>query len=378
MLVRRSSNMFKFSKTLFSISSNQAFLLVISITFLLINHTASTSDIRSESETQIPSSHRSTIQIKKVAGLITGNDTRKRTGRLFNHKLSQQLIDNGSFNSLPTSSSISRDDIQQKYLSSTPTEHANDGSSFASFGDIPSISSTARQFTPSSSDYLTQPSYHTSHTSNSQANSPYHPYHPHYNPPETQKPPGYPTNAGYLPDHRQSVGQYDSRVYLNEPPYSPWTAGSTSSGLMSSASHALSHWTGSFGIAEIICSLVVLAIGAIILAAPFFLIYLVLMGNFSGSGQISLANPTQATTPTGSTTVNANGRRKRSIQDLNSTIVNSMAKGLKIAGLNQGTLLSAIKHLDPTVNPQQLNDILKRLTNSFESLSNLKKRLDSN
>lgn len=298
---------------------------------------------------------------KKVANLV--NDTRRRTGRLFNHQIGQQVVDAPSGNygasfASSSSSSLSRDDTQQKYFGS---EHANDASSFASFGEIPSISTVARQLNPPS-DYISQPSYHTNYASTSQASNPYHSYHQSSG--EASKPLGYPSNSAYGPEHRQ----YD-RLYLNEAYGLPTSA---SSGLISSASHALSHWTGGFGIAEIVCTLIALAIGAIILGAPFFLIYLFLMGNFSGSGTISLANPTQSTSPTGTTTVNANGRRKRSIEEFQSAVIKHLAKNVKTNNLDSDSILRTIENLNPAFDSYKLTEIYNRLIGSIEKFTNAK------
>lgn len=58
-----------------------------------------------------------------------------------------------------------------------------------------------------------------------------------------------------------------------------------------SATHDLSHSTSKFPISEIVCTVVALAIVALIVGAPIFLIYLVIMGTFNGSsGSLSLIN----------------------------------------------------------------------------------------
>lgn len=330
-----------------------------------------------ETDTTISNQEARFHWLAQVSPTSAVNDTRPRTGRLFNnHRISQQPIDGGLALHAPasTSSSLAKSDepiAQQKsYLNSGSTEHANEASNFASFGEmhphLHSIPMVARQLNPPT-DYLSQSSYHSSFTSPSQSTSAdYNPYYHSSQAESTPKLSGYPTNgAGYSSDHRQSpIGHYEAYGWTPD-------AAGQSAGLMSSASHALSHWTGGFGISEILCTVVALAIGAIILGAPFFLIYLVLMGNFSGSGTISLANPTQTASPGASTTVNANGRRKRSIDDFRQTIIKNLAKDHKNSVHN---LLARINfdQLSPLVDAHLLMDTYKRLVRSIEKFSKLR------
>lgn len=133
---------------------------------------------------------------------------------------------------------------------------------------------------------------------------------------------------------------------------------------MSSASHALSHWTNGFSIGEIICGLVALTIGAVILGAPFFLIYLALMGNFSGSGTLSLTNPTSASGATGGAT-QANGRRKRLavFETMNMDEQASMHPDLAAVGD------ALVKQLSPLVDLGQVSKTFKHLIRSIEKYS---------
>lgn len=210
----------------------------------------------------------------------------------------------------------------------------NEASAYSSFGETSPTSSNslsgslvsasaARQLS-ASNDYSPQSNhYYASYMSPStddashsvQPNSNYptgndYIQNHYYKSASSQVPLGYPTNI-YERGHPIS-NQYD-RFAHHRPSFSASLLNPSfhSGGLMSSASHALSHWTNGFSIGEIICGLVALTIGAVILGAPFFLIYLVLMGNFSGSGTLSLTNPTSTAGAAGGAATTANGRRKR-------------------------------------------------------------------
>lgn len=113
-----------------------------------------------------------------------------------------------------------------------------------------------------------------------------------------------------------------------------------------------------------------LAIGAVILGAPFFLIYLALMGNFSGSGTLSLTNPTGGATPAGGPAATANGRRKRLAiyEQLNSLA--SQKHSVDFMSLAE----SIANRIGPHVDLQQVAATFKRLINSVEHYS----QIDSN
>lgn len=92
----------------------------------------------------------------------------------------------------------------------------------------------------------------------------------------------------------RSISDYDSR---HSPVSSVWPSAAASSGnplsFGGSFASGLSHWTKGFSVGELICGLVAIAVAAVVLGAPFFLIYLMLMGNISTTGTLSLTNPLQ-------------------------------------------------------------------------------------
>lgn len=238
---------------------------------------------------------------------------------------------------LASSSSISRDDDffqNQEIAAQLAATGSGTAASSPAYLESGASAPSSRHLNPAASEYLA--GYHPYPSAGSDTyerayQNSIHPHSSHYNNNHYNHHHGAPFNPppGY-PDHARSQVAPSPAHYFG-PEIGSFAANSHShslpaSGLISSASHALSHWTGGFGIAEIVCSLVAVAIGAIILGAPFFLIYLVLMGNFSGSGQISLANPTGAPTTPAAATVAPAGRRKRSVADMRQTLVNQLAQ----------------------------------------------------
>lgn len=189
---------------------------------------------------------------------------------------------------------------------------------------------------------------------------------------------GYPnydhwSSSGYFTDRS---GVYPPMPYWSGPQFS--TSSGLGSSLMSSASSALSHWTGGFGVGEIICGIIAVSIGAVILGAPFFLIYLALMGNFSGSSTLSLTNPPPTTGgPGGSGTTTVNGRRKRlaifepTISSLASNFGDSEISQVQLSALAD----TVISQLSPFVDFQQVTSTIRRLVNSIEKYSKLNQRL---
>lgn len=130
---------------------------------------------------------------------------------------------------------------------------------------------------------------------------------------------GYPASAyhdqmsmarGY-PASMHSAGLY--------PPMAPFGGGGalasmfpSSSGLFSAGSPAFPLMSKGFDIAEIVCTAIAVAIGAVIVGAPFILLYLFVMNQMQGGGpnamgpgggSISLTGPTAST--------NVGGRKKR-------------------------------------------------------------------
>lgn len=394
--------MFKFNIPLTIILSSGSLILLTLGSLLLVSNTASSSDIHvpeletiSVTEALIGSSTQSPENV--INGEIKTNlnqnallgDGRRRSGRLYggqnNYGSQQQALDNyaTAYAGAPSSSDESSNLVQS-------TVQTNDASSFASFGELPvssnsaSSGSSARQLA-SSDSYSPHSSYYSSYMTpssssytgqSSNAGSSYHsPIHHSYSPQHHHKaaasspPLGYPTN-NY---DRHSLGSsYYDRNYLPSALATPLWANSSpsaSAGLMSSASSALSHWTGGWGLGEIVCTLIAISIGAIILGAPFFLIYLALMGNFSGSGTLSLTNPTGAATAGGATTTVSNGRRKRLaiFEQLNS--LSEMSK----QSSDFGKFVDSILHqINPLVDVRQVTETFKHLTESIEKYSNPK------
>lgn len=398
--------MFKFNKYTIILSSGSLILLALG-SLLLVSNAASSSDIHAPeleniavTEALISSSTPSseitnsdeikTNQNQNLNPNSSPRDGRRRSGRLYGGQSSygsqqQAPLDNyaSAFANAPSNSDQSSNLVQS-------TVQANDASSFASFGELPSSSSapssgsSARQLA-SSDSYSPHSSYYTpgyispssSSTTysgqSSNAGSSYHsPMHHSYSPQHYHKaaasspPLGYPTN-----NYDRHSSYYD-RNYLPSALAAPLWASSSplgSTGLMSSASSALSHWTGGWGLGEIVCTLIAISIGAIILGAPFFLIYLALMGNFSGSGTLSLTNPTGITTAGGAATTVSNGRRKRLaiFEQLNS--LSEISK----QSSDFGKFIDSILHqINPLVDARQVTETFKRLTESMEKYSHQK------
>lgn len=408
--------MFKFNIPLTIILSTGSLTLLAIGSLLLISSTAYTSDIQvaaearnfdeypdenSISSTLLPpltivssASSIKSINAKDINGTQPplAIDSRRRSGRAYHSQQSMGYDSNqqsslDSYAAALAAANAPNSQDQSSGLAQTSMQ-ANDVNSFASFGEqtnsgASSTSSAGRQLSMTGGDYggpysssayyggymspsSNAASYNTGYSGNSPSSgasyhsSPVHHYSQHHKTPVL--PLGYPTNSY---DRQASGLNYYDRSYMNAASTPMWASGlpTGSSGLMSSASSALSHWTGGFGIAEIICGLVAIAIGAIILGAPFFLIYLALMGNFSGSGTLNLTNPTQGTTPA---TTPTNGRRKRlAIFEQ----LSSLGERHHISGSLSEIIMS---QLSPFIDLQQVNSSFKRLVESIEKYSNLK------
>lgn len=333
-------------------------------------------------------------------------DARKRGGRLYNQAGGfggQQQASMDSYAAAYAAANSASPPDHAQDLVQTSVQAANDAASYASFGELapPGSSgaaagtsssssllanSAARQL-PSQSDYSPHASYYSSYMAPSSqsssysgnagqpssasyhsASQAYHAYPAHYSSGKESRPMGYPTNVGY-DHHAASSGYYErtSPHYGSMPLWASGPALSSSSGLMSSASTALSSWTSGFSVAEIICGLIAISIGAIILGAPFFLIYLALMGNFSGSGTLSLTNPTGGASPAGAATTTVNGRRKRLaiFEQLTSSVNHKSAAEL-------GSFAESIANqLSPYVDLQQVASTFKRLVKSIDKYSHM-------
>lgn len=387
--------MFKFNIPISIIVSSGGLILLVIGSLLLVTNTAHTSDVQApEMRSSINETAFNLDAIESVTPAATATEsTRKeqaqppresrgRGARLYSgsnaYGTSQQPSALDNYGSAYSSGAA---DQSSGLIQSTV--QANDASSFASFGEpppssasSPAVGSSSRQV--SASEQSPQSSYYAGYMSPSTNSASYvgggqqsgaNNYHsmsylyPQYPKNSAIPPPGYPSN-NY---DRQLPANYYDRSYLTASSTPLWAQTSTSGGLMTSASNALSHWTGGFGISEIICGVIAISIGAIILGAPFFLIYLALMGNFSGSGSLSLTNPNQSTTP-----APANGRRKRLavIDELNS-IAGGQDK-------NQfGALArSMIRQLSPLIDLDQLTSSFRKLVNSIEKYSHMEPEMN--
>ena len=416
--------MFKLSIPLtIAISSGSCLMLLAIGSLLLVGSTVQTSDIQTTSETRDAheltrtlnnnQSNASSTQpeaaqssfLSSGEGSSDNLNKRRRNGRMHigsanyggsSHTQSQQTaIDNyaAAYANHPAESAQSN-------------AQANDASTFSSFGEPApsSISSPLRQLTlpnsasanggvsnadygpahsnyyanymsPSSND-ATYSSGQSALASGSSANynvggGSYGYSQPHSTAHHHHKSTGllsYPTLAGYGDRHGSS--SFYERMPMHGSVASPFWSGfgslpssSFGGGLMSSASSALSHWTNGFTLSEIICGLIAVTIGAIILGAPFFLIYLALMGNFSGSGTLSLTNPLQGTSSAGGTSTTVSGRRKRLA--ILEPLSEKQIKNPDVMAFAE----SIASHLSPFVNMQQVSGTLKQLLESMERFS---------
>lgn len=251
-------------------------------------------------------------------------------------------------------------------------DHVPAQSSYSHYGSYISPSASEPSYSHRQASAAHHDNYHSHHGAGESTR--YGPYQSSY---YTKQPPlGYPSNA-YGMDRQlpyMSSSYYD-RPYINSmTPFwssassmSPLGSGIGTGGLMTSASNMLSHWTSGFSIGEIICGIVAIAIGAIILGAPFFLIYLALMGNFSGSGSLSLTNPGTGGAAGGAPP--ANGRRKRlAIYEP----LGSMKEGRRSAELF-AMADNIVNQISPFIDVQQVANTLRRLVASIEKYSSPKR-----
>lgn len=409
--------MFKLNIPVTVIVSSGSLALLVIASLLLVTNTAHTSDIKLSSNernhrvisagdessiaaisSQTPSiggaieestSQPTSSAIKNAAAinLPSPSEARRRSGRVF----SGQQHESYAAAYAAANSPASADHHQSSGGLVQSTIQANDAINYASFGEsLPSSSGGSPAASASSearhgSDYApanyyagfinpsssSSSSYSNGNQHSSSASNYHHIPSVHYygsgnyhQKASSALPLGYPTNLGYERPPASS-GYYD-RSY---PSASSYWASSGSGGLMSSASSALSHWTSGFTITEIICSLVAISIGAIILGAPFFLIYLALMGNFSGSGTLSLTNPSQTTPASGGTSTTVNGRRKRLaiFEQINDQQQRASEFGILAD--------SVVRQLSPFVDLQQVSATFKRLVDSMEKYSQQNKNV---
>lgn len=363
----------------------------------------------------------------------TIEDSRRRSGRLYGGS-GQSNYGNQQANSLDSyaaayaavNSPTSQDQSAAGLVSQSNVQ-ANDASTFTSFGEPPpsvsgagvgsansSPGSTASIRQIQSSEYAPHSSYYAGYSapsynsvsysnqdlgailggsSNNNNNNYHHSspaqhhygansgHHYHKSAGSASLPLGYPTNydsvtARYSPfpsSYYDRHSPYMSAAAASPPHWASGISGhSMGTGFMSTATNALSHWTGGFGLSEIICSIVAIAIGAIILGAPFFLIYLALMGNFSGSGTLSLTNPTSGSLVSpAATTTTVNGRRKRLA--IFEQLSSSLNEHQRLYPNELGSFAdSVVNHLSPFVDMHQVTNTFKRLVDSIEKYAYLK------
>lgn len=388
--------MFKFSVPMsVALSSGSLTLLAIG-SLLLMGNSVHTSDIQvpeNPIKTEpMPVNHQMSAVESPEANKSKGapGDGRRRSGRAYgqsggygNQHQPQTTID--SYAAAYAAANVPGSTDQQSLVQSSV--QANDAMAYSSFGEpIPStnsaqtanVGSPARQL--STSDYAPHSNYYASYMSPSSNEASYsgtqstgshyqmpshHPsYQNYYKSPMSY---AYPSNSAY---DRHSDSHYYDRTLPGSMPSQYWgtSYAGNSANLMTSASSALSHWTKGFTISEIICAVVAIAIGAVILGAPFFLIYLALMGNFSGSGSLSLTNPTQGSSTSGGGTTTVNGRRKRLaiFEQLNTKLDQQHAS--EFVALAD----SIVGQLSPFVDLQQVSTTFKRLISSIDKYSHMK------
>lgn len=394
--------MFKFNLPIKLVISTGSLSLLLFASLLLISSSVHTSDIQVDNidhqnhqqhdSSSVPTTSAITresasstvlqpeadVESQPAAKSINNQDNRKRNGRLYgsssnNH---QSTLDSYAAAYAAANSPGSSADQQ------STVQVANDNA-YSSFGEpAPGpVSAGSVSSSPAGSPVVSSPqhsaSYYASFMSPSTNEASYSGggvssplgHHHYYQPPSYYKSPisssslagaGYPS----FERHSSPPGYFDRAFVGSMSPSQHWAAASSmpSSGLMSSASTALSHWTGGFTIGEIICTVVAIAIGAIILGAPFFLIYLALMGNFSGSGTLSLTNPAQGSTAAGGATTTVNGRRKRLaiFEQMNSK--DDQKHASEFVALAD----SIMSQLSPFVDIQQVAGTFKRLVSSIE------------
>lgn len=387
--------MFKFSIPMTIILSSSSCLTLLAIgSLLLMSNTVQTSDIQTTADTRTnadgltinrnstPISFTSESSDDKFEN--TQQDSRRRSGRLYNpvgyggtsQAQQQSAFDSYAAAYAAANTPSSSDQGSSNHLVQSSIQ-ANDANAYNSFGESPSSGSSgsttvtgstgrqlsATEYAPYSNHYASYMSPSSNEASYSNQQQHHYPSANHY---RTQPAlsSSYPSNT-----YDRHSNYHDRYGYYHGAAEAPlWSTSSHSGGLMSSASSMLSHWTNGFSISEIICGLIAISIGAIILGAPFFLIYLALMGNFSGSSTLSLTNPTQGTTPAGGANTTNNGRRKRLAVFEQSPSFNDDNKTSEYIVLAD----SIMSQLSPFVDLQQVVRTFKRLTDSIEKYSNMK------
>jgi hypothetical protein len=404
----------------FILSSGGLLTLLAVGALVFISGTVHTSDIERQHVDPVPASDQAATSIEsnsasngtrssagaELVGQVAGGGARQRAGRLY--QPASQPIESyaaayaatnpagaGAEQSLATGGHH-----QQSVADQTATNHqAADSGAYASFGE--SVPQSITHHTPGShlsnleypahsagyyANHYMAPSSNELSYSSGQPSAAFAGYqsasnqhvqhanhHHHYKSGGHQAPSlpyGYPSNVAYerSPLSSSSANYYADRGSYQTSGSSPlWSTGGFNSGfgLVSSASHALSHWTKSFSLSEIICGLVALTIGAIILGAPFFLIYLALMGNFSGSGTLSLTNPTSAGAATSGASTQVNGRRKRLAVFETMSMNERASKHPDLVALAD----SFVRELSPLVDLRQVSSTFKTLVRSIEKYS---------
>lgn len=157
-------------------------------------------------------------------------------------------------------------------------------------------------------------------------------------------------SRAYTPPQVNPIGSVYGHSMVGYPPvppsYNPISSMFTpnpSGGLLSSSIFPLMGSKG-FEVSEIICTAIAVAVGAVIVGAPFILLYLFFMNQMNGNGPSAIGPSGGAislTGPTSSTTVN--GRKKRNT---------SLPEAL-------------FKQLSPLVNSEQVASTFKALMSSI-------------
>lgn len=318
----------QFKKMIVQIKTCRLFVYALFIGISLINLTCSvkgisaTSEVSPEKNMPALAEHKQEIdvvdkiplnhKVEEFENFSLSNDikqTTRRKSRQYDSTISAASSNGGNYPSIPgdTGSYIGQ--------YSTPTNYASAASNVAASNYQNDLSGTNYHTGTNYHDLLAVARGFTS-TPTMMAHSPVHHYAN-----SASLTPGYPSMS---------------------PPIFP-TASTTSGPLASFSSSMFPLMSKGFDISEIVCTAIAVAIGAVIVGAPFILIYLFIMNHMNGNngaigpngGSISLTGPTSSTT--------VSGRKKRhtSLQE------------------------ALFKQLSPLVNNEQVAQTFKALMSSI-------------
>lgn len=263
--------------------------------------------------------------VLEVSQEVKTNDINTLNGNriknlLSNHRTDSEDAEKEEFKGLPPSN------IRHSRQYDAPISSSSSGNYAAVSGDsgayVAQVPLTGTNYGPGSS------------SGGSYANDLANAYHPNIYHDPISLARGY--SAGVGPMHHNAAAY--------PPPYggsSIFSAGGAGSGLLSSSMFPL--MSKGLDLSEIVCTAVAVAIGAVVIGAPFILIYLFVMNQMNGNGpsmgpsggSISLTGPTSST--------NVSGRKKRQI---------SWPEAL-------------FKQLNPLVDHEQVANTFKALMNSI-------------